>query len=455
MPHHDALVLGGGSGLTAVYHAEADGKDVGLVEPGPLGGTCINRGCIPTKTLVESADLAREIQRSAAFDVEAGEPDVDVAALMDRMRSMRADNVAHSDDWIENSDQITLYRERARFVGDRTVELVDDGEQLAADHVFVATGARPLVPPIEGIGDVDILTNRTILDDLDDAPESLAIVGGGYVGLEFGHFFSAVGTDVTIVDGGDRLAKPEDSEIGQRLTEAVQDYADVHLGTRATRLAEKDRGVLVVGDTAAGDEIEIHADEVLVAAGRRPNTEELNLEATDVETTERGWIDVDEAFQTTNPHVYAYGDVIGRGMFKHTSSFEGEAAYRNSQGGHVTVEYDQNPHAIFTQPKVAGVGMTEDEAQQAARDVEVAKASYSTVAKGNIVQAEDGFAKAVVDPTTREILGFHAIGPQAPTLVHEVVVAMTAGDGSIDNITDAIHVHPTLSELVHTLFTRF
>jgi dihydrolipoamide dehydrogenase len=456
MSDHDVLILGGGSGLTAAYHAEADGLDVAVVEPGPLGGTCVNRGCIPTKTLIESADLAREVQRSAAFDVDAGDPDVDVSALLARMREMRAANVSHSDDWLENSEQITLYREKARFVDDRTVELSDSGEKLAASHVFVATGARPLIPPIDGIDDVDVLTNRTILDDLEDAPDSLTIVGGGYIGLEFGHFFSAVGTDVTIVEGGDRLAEPEDSEIGHRLTDAVSAYTDVHLTTYATRLTEKSDQVVVEGeDRADGSTIEVSADEVLVATGRRPNTGELNLAATGVETTDRGWIDVDETFQTTNPFVYAYGDVIGRGMFKHTSSFEGEAAYRNSQGGHVTVDYDANPHAIFTEPKVAGVGMTEDEAQQAARDVEVAKAGYPTVAKGNIVQAEDGFAKAVVDPTTREILGFHAIGPQAPTLVHEVVVAMTAGDGSIDNITDAIHVHPTLSELVHTLFTRF
>jgi dihydrolipoamide dehydrogenase len=450
---HDLLVLGGGSGLTAAYHAEADGKDVGLVEPGPLGGTCVNRGCIPTKTLIESADLARAIDDAEAFDVHVDEVTVDVPVLLERMRSMREDNVAGSDGWIEDSDHITLYRDRARFVDDRTVELADSGETLAASHVFVATGARPSIPPIEGIEEVDVLTNRKILDELEDAPDELAIVGGGYVGLEFAHFFASVGTEVTIIDPNPRLASPEDSEIGQRLTDAVQEYATVHLESRATRVAEMGPSVLVVADAPDG-EVEIHADEVLVATGRRPNTEELNLEATDVARTERGWIDVDETFQTTNPFVYAYGDVIGRGMFKHTSSFEGEAAYRNSQGAHRTVDYDANPHAIFTKPKVAGVGMTEDEAQQAARDVEVAKAPYTAAAKGSIVQAEDGFAKAVVDPTTREILGFHAVGPQAPALVHEVVVAMNAG-GDVDNITGAIHVHPTLSELVHTLFARF
>jgi len=445
---HDVLVLGGGSGLTAAYHAEADGKDIGLVEPGPLGGTCVNRGCIPTKTLVETADLARTIDHADAFDVhlDADAVDVDFPALIDRMRSMREANVQQSDDWIENSDRITLYRDRATFVDDRTVELDDDGETLAADTVFVTTGARPLVPPIDGIDAVDYHTNRTVLDEMQTQPGSLAIVGGGYVGLELGHVFASLGTDVSIVHSSPHVADPEDPDVRETLTDAVDGWADLHLGTRVERVRE-DGPEVVVG----GDGIELRADELLLATGRTPNTDALNLEATDVATTERGWIDADPSFRTSNPNVFAYGDVIGRGMFKHTSSFEGEAAYRNSQGEHRTVDYDANPHAVFTNPKAAGVGLTEDDVDETAI---VETAPYSATAKGAIVQADDAFAKAIVDEDTRQILGFHAVGPQAPTLVHEVVVAMRAGDGTVDTVTDAIHVHPTLSELVHTLFDR-
>jgi len=446
---HDVVILGGGSGLTAAYHAEADGLDVAVVEPGPLGGTCVNRGCIPTKTLVRPADLVREVQRAGDVDVHlpTDHVDADLPAALERMRSMREDNVAGSDGWIENSEQITLYRDRARFVDDTAVELADAGTELQADTVFVTTGARPLVPPVDGLDEVEFLTNRTILDEMTTQPGSLAIVGGGYIGLEFAHVFSAFGTEVTIFDGNDQLAMPEDPHVRERLTEKVGEYADLHLGAFVDRVAPEGGKVRVEAEEA------VVADEVLVAAGRRPNTEDLGLEAAGVETTERGWIEADATFQTSNPDVYAYGDVIGRGMFKHTSSFEGEAAYRNSRGADETVRYEANPHALFTHPKVAGVGVTEDEVPDDV-DARVETAGYRETARGVIEQAEDAFAKAIVDQDTREILGFHAIGPQAPALVHEVVVAMTAGEGTVDNVTDAIHVHPTLSELVHTLFTR-
>lgn len=452
---HDVLILGGGSGLTAAYHAEADGLDVGIVEPGPLGGTCVNRGCIPTKTLIETANVATTIQNADAFNVHLDQDavDVDFRSLMRRMRSMRKDNVANSDAWVTNSDALTLYRDRARFVDDRTVELDEGGIRLEGDTAFITTGARPLVPPIDGLEEVPYLTNRTILNDLEQQPDELIIVGGGYIGLEFAYFFSALGTDVTILEGNKTLAKPEDRDIAEALTEHVREYATVHLDTFATRVEQTPDGVRVEGERD-GETLQATGDDVLLAAGRRPNTEELNLEVTGVETTERGWIDVDERLQTDNPDVYAYGDVIGQGMFKHTSSYEGELAYLNSQGAAKTVTYEANPHAVFTRPRVAGVGLTEEQANATQRETHVATIGYEGAAKGQIVQAEDAFMKAIVDVDTREILGFHVLGPEADTLVHEVVVAMTAGDGTVENVTNAIHVHPTLSELVHTLFAN-
>lgn len=452
----DVLILGGGSGLTAAYHAEADGLDVAVVEPGPLGGTCVNRGCIPTKTLIESAKVMRTIQNADAFHIHGATENttVDFPSIMQRMRSMRKDNVAHSDQWIEGSDAITLYRDRARFVDERTVELDDQGTRITAETVFVATGARPLVPPIDGLNEVQHLTNRTILNDMNEQPDDLVIIGGGYIGLEFAHFFASLGTHVTIFEGNPTVATPEDDDIRQALTEHVQTYATVHLETYAQQVEPTANGVRVHGEKD-GEPVTAIGDNVLIAAGRRPNTEDLDLEQAGVKTTDKSFIDVDDAFQTSTTGVYAYGDVIGRGMFKHTSSFEGKIAYKNSQGADGSLDYDKNPHALFTHPPVASVGLTEREARDTDRSIRVEKTGYEQVAKGEIVKAKDAFAKAIVDEDTREILGFHVLGPQAPTLVHEVVVAMTCGEGTVETITDAIHVHPTLSELVHTLFNRF
>ncbi len=451
----DVLIIGGGSGLTAAYHAEADGLDVAVVEPGPLGGTCVNRGCIPTKTLIESAKTMRTIQNAEAFNIHGATKDttVDFPGIMQRMRSMRKNNVAHSDEWIQDSDAVTLYRDYARFTGERTVELEDAGTTISAETVFITTGARPLIPPIDGLDEVPYLTNRTIINDLNAQPTELVIIGGGYIGLEFAHFFASLGTEVTIFEGNPTVATPEDDDIRQALTEKIQNYATVHLDTFASRVEQTSKGIRVEG----GDDgtVEATAGKLLVAAGRRPNTEDMGLETAGIETTERGFIKADDTFQTTVEGVYAYGDVIGRGMFKHASSFEGEIAYKNSQGANETLDYDKNPHAVFTHPPVAGVGLTERDARETGRSIRVETSGYEHVAKGSIVQAKDAFAKAIIDEDTREILGFHVIGPQAPALVHEVVVAMTAGDGTVENITDAIHVHPTLSELVHTLFNRF
>ncbi len=450
----DVLVIGGGSGLTATYHAEAAGRSVALIEPGPLGGTCVNRGCIPTKTLIQSAE-AMETIRSAGelgIHVDVSKVDVDFPEVMKRMRDMRKENVSHSDSWIEGSDRITLFRQRARFVGDRTVEL-DDGTRISADHVFICTGARPLIPPIEGLDEVSYLTNREVLDDLNHLPGHLAVLGGGYIGLELGHFFAALGTEVTVIEAKSCLLR-EDDDVSQAVTKSVRQWATLHNGARAQAVRE-DGDQIVVEVTKDDETSEVHADELLVATGRRPNTEDLDLAATGVETDDRGWIVVDDHLATTAEGIYAYGDVIGQGMFKHTSSFEGQVAWANSQGDDQVMDYTNNPHAIFTEPQVGSVGLTETQAEERGLDVRIHTLGYDATAKGGIVRAADNtFAKAIVENGTDRILGFHIVGPQAADLIHEVVVAMGCGDGTVDTITDAIHVHPTLSELVHTVFNQ-
>lgn len=450
MQEYDALVVGGGSGLTAAYYAEAAGKDVAVVEEGPLGGTCVNRGCIPTKTLVQTAEVVETVRRAGDFGVDATLEAVDDGAVFDRMRSMREQNVAETDRWIEGSNHIALHRDRGRFVEEKTVEV--GGERLRGEKVFVCTGARPLIPPIDGVDEVDVHTNRTVLDDMKRVPRSIVIVGGGYIGLEFAHFFEALGTDVTVVDSSTHLTR-EDQAVRELVTERVREYVDLRAPARATALEDHPDGVAVTVDPEDGDPTTVEADEVMIAAGRRPNTDDLGLGETGVETDDRGFVPVDEHLRTSHPDVYAYGDVIGRAMFKHTSSFEGEVAWRHSQGEDATMDYTANPHAIFTRPPVGAVGLTEEEAREAGHDVETATVGYEDAAKGAIVQGE-GFAKAVADGTTGEILGFHMVGPEAPDLIHEVVVAMTVGPGTVGSVVDSIHVHPTLPEIVHTAFAR-
>ncbi len=455
MEHYDAVVLGGGSGLTATWYAERDGKTVAVVEPGPLGGTCVNRGCIPTKTLLRSADIMRTLQGASEFGIHVDPDDVtvDFPAIFERMRRMREENVSHSDAWVDGSDAITRYRDRARFVDERTVELTD-GTQLRGETIFVATGAHPFIPPVDGLEDVPYLTNRNLLDDLSTQPEHIVILGGGYIGLEFAHFFASVGSEVTVVESNACLLR-EDKDVRSLVTEEVAGYTNLLNGARATHAREEEgEVVLTVTMKETGEELEVRGDTLLVATGRRPTTEDLDLDAANVDLDERGFIAVDDALRTSNPHVYAYGDVIGQGMFKHTSSFEGEVAWRASQGEDATMSYRTNPHAIFTHPQVGSVGLNEEDAREQDHDVEVMRSEYEDVAKGEILGSPPGFAKLVYDATTERILGFHLVGPHAAMLIHEVVVAMNAGDGTVDNVADSIHVHPTMPELVQQVFQR-
>jgi len=448
----DVLVLGGGSGLTAAYHAERDGRSVALVDalPHALGGTCVNRGCIPTKGLVEAAEAMKTIREAEALGIRV-DPDavrVDFPRVMEVVRERRARDAEGVRSWVE--DAFTPFYGHARFVDDRTVEM-EDGTRVRGETVFVCTGARPTAPPIPGLEDLGYWTNESVLE-IEEQPERLVILGGGYIGCELGHFFGSLGTRVRVIDHSQCLLK-EDDDVRELFTREFGRRAELHLEREAVEAVARDgqRGFRIKGD---GGESEVLGDAVLVATGRRPNTDGLALERTGVETDERGWIRVDDRLRTANPRVYAYGDVIGRAMFKHTSSYEGELAWRNASGEDCEVSYRANPHAVFSDPQLGAVGLTERECREQGLRYRAARKEYASTAKGRIVGSPPGFAKLLVEEGSDRILGFHMVGPGAADLIHEVVVAMNAGEGTADLVRRSIHVHPTLPELVAGVFAE-
>lgn len=450
--HYDAVVIGGGGGLTAAWWADRAGKRVALIEERPdrSGGTCVNVGCIPTKGLVQAAEAVWAARGAGRFGVHI-DPEaitVDFQQVMRIVRERRTRGMEGTKGWIEHS--FTPYWGRARFVGEKLLEM-DDGRRLTGDHIFISTGARPSVPPIPGLEDLPYLTNETVFD-LEAPPERLIILGGGYIGVEFGHFFSAMGTEVVVIESQGCLLR-EDHEVRSCFTKAFRERVELHNNHRAKAAIRTADGIGFL--IQAPDEPEPHpvvGDAILVAVGRVPNTDGLGLETTGVETNERGWIEVDDRLRTSHPDIFAYGDVIGQRMFKHMSSREGEHAWFVSQGDERPLEDSGTPHAVFSWPELASVGLTEEQCvEQGIRFRKVVQ-SYDHVRKGEIVGSPPGLAKLLLEKDQDRILGFHMVGPGSADLVFAVTVAMQAAGENARLVQRAVAIHPTMTELIRSVF---
>jgi mycothione reductase len=442
---YDIVVIGSGAGANVVDAALGRGLRVAWVDKGPLGGTCMNVGCIPSKKVIFSADRIVEIQEAGKLGVEAQIQTVDFAAIMERARRDVRETQAQIREGITQAENLDFYEVEGHFVDDYTLQV--GNQRIKGEKVFVAAGSRVFIPPIEGIDKVDYLTNESVFE-LTERPESLIIMGGGYIATEFGHFFAAMGTKVTILEMLDRLVYQEEPEISELLARKLSERMDVYTNTRAIAVREDERGVVVVGkDLYTGEEKEFAAQKLMVAVGRRSNADLLKVENSGIEVDERGFIKVDDYLETSKPNIWAFGDINGKYLFTHVANRESVVVWHNSTHEQkVKMDYGAIPHAVFSYPQIAGVGLTEALAKDTF-DILVGTAQYTDVAKGQAMMQEDGFAKAIVDRENGNILGFHIIGPYAPILIQEVVTAMANG-GSFRWISRGIHIHPAMPELI-------
>ena len=445
MKKYDVIVIGSGCGLNIVNETLAHGLSVALVDKGPLGGTCPNLGCIPSKMLIFAADRITEIREAKKLGVEGEVKSIDFNFIMERMRKVVREGQEHMRHELSYVDNLDFYEGEGHFVSDYTIEV--NGEKIKGDKIFIASGSRPLIPPIEGLDGVDYLTNETVLE-LKQRPDSLIIIGGGYIAVEYGHFFAAMGTKVTILEMADRLVLSEEPEIAEILKKELSRRMDVYTGVQAEAVKSNGHAVtVVVNDLKGGGRKEFTAQRILVAVGRRSNADLLKVENTGVEVDKRGFIRVDEYLETTRKNIFAVGDSNGQQMFTHVSNVEASLAADNAVHGNKTkMDYSAAPHAVYSHPQIASVGMTEGAARKG-RKVLVGKARYWDVAQGEAMMEESGFAKAIVEPDTRKILGFHIIGPYAPILIQEVINGMASGV-SIDHIQAGMHIHPAITELI-------
>ena len=346
-------------------------------------------------------------------------------------------------------ENFQYYKGEGHFVDDYIIEI--NCEQIKGEKIFIGSGARPLIPPIKGIEDIDYLTNNNIFN-LTDKPDSIIIVGGGYIAAEFAHFFTSMGTKVTILQRGSRLIKTSEPEISELLKKQMEKRMDVRTNVEVLEIQKENDNINVIGrDKSSGQEIRISGDTIIIAAGRKSNADLLKVENTGVETDERGYIKVNEYLETSKKNIWAFGDATGRYMFKHVANEEALVAWRNTVQDHKTpMDYSAVPYAVFTYPQIAGVGLSEEDAKKN-HDVLVGIARYSDVAKGEAMMELEGFTKAIVNKKDGRILGFHIIGPYAAILVQEVVNAMALG-GQIGYIGRGMHIHPALPELILRTF---
>lgn len=446
MEKYDAIVVGSGSGMMIADAAVSRGMKVALVEMDKLGGTCLNRGCIPSKMVIYPADLVNQIKHAERLGVHAKIERVDFEQIMRRTREFVEHDRRPMEENIPKVEGLTHYPVRGEFVGDYTMRVGD--KLITAENIFLVTGSRPLIPPIKGLDEVEYMTSREVWE-MDRRPTSMIIVGGGLIACEMAHFFNAMGTEVTVLSRSPRLIKQGEPEVSEILLTSLRERMHVEVGVEVKEARKVGGRVEVTAEDGEGNTKSYRAEKLFIAAGRTSNADTLKLEKTGVELDGRGYIKVDENYLTTRPGIYAFGDAIGKAMYKHVANKEAELVWHGFTEGHVhPLDYDKVPYAVFTWPQVASVGLTEREAAARGLDYLVGEYNYIDTAKGAAMDEEDGYVKVIVEDESYKILGAHIVGPYAPILIQEIINVMNAGDGSVWPLADAMHIHPALPEVV-------
>jgi pyruvate/2-oxoglutarate dehydrogenase complex dihydrolipoamide dehydrogenase (E3) component len=449
MRRFDAIVVGAGqAGPPLAGRLTAAGMTVALVERHLVGGTCVNTGCMPTKTLVASAYAAFLARRSADFGVGVGPVSVDMPAVAARAAKVVTDARTSNERWLEGMERLTLLRGHARFTGPHTLEV--DGEEIAAPHIFLNVGGRASVPAMPGVGEVPHLDNVSMVA-LDRVPRHLVVVGGSYIGLEFAQMHRRFGAEVTVVERNARLIAHEDPDVADAIRRILEDEGiAVRTDADCIGFAPHEEGVAVSVSCRSGEPVVIGSD-VLLAVGRRPNTDDLGLDAAGVETDARGYITVDDELRTSVDGIWALGDCNGRGAFTHTAYNDFEIVAANLLDGERRSLAQRVPaYALYTDPPLGRVGLTEAEAVAAGHEVLVATRPMTRVGRAVEKGETKGFMKIVADAKTRRILGAAILGVGGDEAIHGILDMMNA-DQPIEALRWAVPIHPTVSELIPTV----
>jgi pyruvate/2-oxoglutarate dehydrogenase complex dihydrolipoamide dehydrogenase (E3) component len=443
----DAIIVGAGqAGPPLAGRLTAVGQTVAVIERKLVGGTCVNYGCIPTKTLVASAHTAHVARRGAEYGINTGDVTVDMAKVKARKDAIMLGDRHGVESWLEGMTGATLIRGHARFEDPHTIRV--DDEVLRADRIYLNVGGRAVVPDIPGLADVDYLTNVGMLD-LDVLPEHLVIVGGSYIALEFAQMYRRFGARVSVVEKGPRLTSREDEDVSATIKEILEaEGIDIHVNATSMRIVKEDNGFGLYPSDGAEP---VSGTHLLVATGRQPNTDDLGLDAAGVATDARGFVVVDDQLQTSVEHIWAMGDCNGKGAFTHTSYNDFEIVAANLLDDDPRRVSDRiTTYALYTDPPLGRAGMTVDEVRKSGRKALVGKRPMTRVGRAVEKGETQGFMKVVVDADTEEILGAAILGVGGDEVIHDILDVMTA-KLPYTAISRTMHIHPTVSELVPTL----
>ena len=448
MPHHDLLIIGAGSGNT-IIGPEHDHLDIAIAEPAEFGGTCMNRGCIPSKMLIYAADLALNAENARELGVNSSLSNVDWTGIQERIFG-RIDPIAEAGlQYRKSLENVTVYRDKANFLSDKTLGI--SGNEVTADQIVVSAGANPVVPEFKGLSDTPFHTSDSIMR-ITSLPKRLVIIGGGFIAIEMAHIFGAFGSEVIIILRGEEFLREADCSIRERITEIYSDRFTVYFSEEIEHVSYNEEFVIELkkGGTLA-------ADQLLIATGRAPNTEFLDPQKGGIECDNDGYVLTDEYLRTSSEGVWALGDVTNPLQLKHTANAEARVVAHNLLNSDNLIKIDRSviPKAVFGNPQIATVGFTEDELLQ--KNIPYSKSirSYSDTAFGWAMEDEQGFVKLLTDPSSQLLLGAHIIGYQASILIQQLVTAMSVSITVEELAKNQLYIHPALTEVVEQALLGF
>jgi mycothione reductase len=456
MKVYDMIAIGTGSAMNFmenILQMDPEVK-VAVIDKDDPGGICLTRGCIPTKILVYPAEMVRMLESARHVGVEVEIKHVDFQGIMNRMASKVKNEVGQIREALSQSPNIDYYQDIVEFTG--PYELKVGGKTIKSDRIFLCTGSRPFIPDVRGLDEVRYHTSDTILN-LREAPSRIAILGGGYIAAEYGHFFSAMGSEVVIIGRNPQFLPQEEPEVSRLAKQEMSKHMRILTDHEVIGVTESPSGKkeIVAKDRGEGAERRISSDEILVAAGRASNSDILHPDRSGIETDEKGWIKVNEYLETSARNIWALGDATGNHLFKHVANYESKVVFYNAfLKEKMKVSYHAVPHAVFTHPEIAGVGLKERDAirKYGEDDVLIGFRRYQDTAKGDAMGIKDYFVKVVLQQESRKILGAHIVGPQASVLIQEIINLMYTVDQNMAPITAGMHIHPALSEVVQGAF---